>query len=181
MGLRIIGGLFKGRILKAPKGTQTRPTTSLVRGAVFNICQDQIVGARFLDLFAGSGAMGFEALSRGALFATFIEQNRHALQSLQENAALLSVESKVQIIGGDVSASLSRLKAPYDIIYLDPPYGRTVEDLLKAIAVLHLLSPRGLLFVEGRGELQISSLGSWTLVESRPYGISTLHKCVLKT
>lgn len=180
MGIKIIGGSFKGRLLKTPKGNQTRPTTGLVRGAVFNICQEQVAGARFLDLFAGSGAMGFEALSRGASFATFIEKDRQALRILKENASLLSVEPKIQIIGGPVIASLSRLATPYDIIYIDPPYGNSVNDVLQQISVQRLLNPTGFLFVEERENSQPLELkDSWVLLTTRSYGISQLHQFTL--
>ena len=91
MTLRIIGGKFKGRLIKTPKGEKTRPTSAILRKAVFDICQNQITDARFLDLFAGSGAMGLEALSRGASHATFVERDKHSVSCLKENLALLNL------------------------------------------------------------------------------------------
>lgn len=85
MTLRVIAGKYKGRSLKTPKATSTRPTQGMLREAVFNICQNEIEGAFFLDLFAGSGAMGFEAISRGAMKATLVEQNRQAQLCIKEN------------------------------------------------------------------------------------------------
>ena len=91
MNLRIAGGLLKGRVLKTPDSDTTRPTTGMLRQAVFNICQDWMPEARFLDLFAGSGAMGFEAISRGASFVTFVESDSRASQIIRDNAEAFEV------------------------------------------------------------------------------------------
>ena len=94
MGLRILGGTFRNRLLKSPKGEQTRPTLAVMRKSVFDILQTQIEGAAFLDLYAGSGAMGLEALSRGASHATFVDANRFALSCIEDNICLLKVENQ---------------------------------------------------------------------------------------
>jgi len=95
--MKIGGGVFGGRVLKTPKGEQTRPTTGLVRAAVFNVCQG-IEGFRVLDLFAGSGAMGLEALSRGAAWVTFVEQHKQAAKCIRENVEMLGVQPQCQIL-----------------------------------------------------------------------------------
>jgi 16S rRNA (guanine966-N2)-methyltransferase len=149
MTLKIIGGTFKGRILKAPKTDSTRPTQGMLREAIFNICQNEIQGARFLDLFAGSGAMGLEALSRGASTATFVEQNRQAMRCIQENIAILKVEEQTQLIPTDAQRALERLReqsAQFDLIYIDPPYD-VAFDLAQLVP---LLSSEGMLFFEER-------------------------------
>lgn len=149
MTLRIISGLFKGRLLKAPKGPSTRPTQGMLREAVFNICQNEIENARFLDLFAGSGAMAFEALSRGALHATLVESNRNALACLQDNIRTLQIESQATLIPAPAERALSRLtkeKALFDIVYLDPPYDKQVE----LESLLPLLALPSILFLEER-------------------------------
>lgn len=128
--MRIIAGLYKGRTLIAPKGSSTRPTSGRLREALFNICQWEIEGVRFLDLFAGSGAMGFEALSRGAHSVTFVDNNRECIRSIQENAQKLGVDKAVEIVFGDVNDTLHKLATKgrsYGIIYADPPYG-TAEN-----------------------------------------------------
>jgi len=176
MSLRIIGGLFGGRILKSPKGPQTRPTTSLLRGAVFNICANWIEGARFLDLFAGSGAMGLEAISRGAAFATFVEKDRPTAQCIRDNASLLSIEPQVQILNLDAKRALSQLLSPYDIIYIDPPYEKEVPELFDLILQKKLLAPHGLLFLEERYQAKKPSFPSLELINSRRYGIAHLHQ-----
>lgn len=151
MTLRIIAGTFKGRLLKAPQSSSTRPTQSIVREAVFNICQSEIAGARFLDLYAGSGAMGFEALSRGASHTTFVEQNRKASSVIQENIALLHVESQTTLLPLPANRALSQLthqSALFDLIYIDPPYDTPIDPLLESL--LPLLAPQATLFLEER-------------------------------
>ncbi|HSX11409.1 MAG TPA: 16S rRNA (guanine(966)-N(2))-methyltransferase RsmD [Chlamydiales bacterium] len=149
MSLRIIAGTFKGRLLKAPKGPSTRPTQGMLREAVFNICQNDIGNARFLDLYAGSGAMGLEALSRGAAHATLVEQNRHAIACIKENIAALHLESQAALIPFDANRALTLLTkqgALFDILYVDPPYDSPVplEPLVP------LLAPHATLFIEER-------------------------------
>lgn len=147
MGLRIIAGKFKGRILKTPKSASTRPTQGMLREAVFNICQNEIVDARFLDLFAGSGAMGLEALSRGAAHVTFVEQNGQAIACIKENIAALQVEKLTRIIPRDASRALGLLAGEvFDLIYIDPPYD-TPMDLTP---MMPLLAANGSLFLEER-------------------------------
>lgn len=150
--LRIIGGKFKGRALKTPKTQTTRPTQSQLREAVFNICQNYIQGATFLDLFAGSGAMGFEALSRDASFVTFVEQNKIAFSSILENATNLDVKDKVSIHKLDAQTAINKLIGPFDIIYIDPPYDLNVKDILKLLISKNLVTPTSTIFLEQRFE-----------------------------
>ena len=107
--LHVIGGSLRNRSLKTPKGDQTRPTTAILRKAVFDIVRPYIEGATFLDLFAGSGAMGIEALSCGASHATFIDQNRSAIQCIRENLQSLKIENKATVIQGSAVSILKRL------------------------------------------------------------------------
>ncbi len=145
----LIGGQFKGRHLKSPKGTATRPTTAILRKTVFDICREHVDHAHFLDLFAGSGAMGLEALSRGATHATFIDQDIHALRCLKENIALLKLEKQCNVIKGNALSLLKRLKGPFDIIYVDPPYGQIpLDELLLFFDTSTLLAEGDLLFLE---------------------------------
>lgn len=149
MTLRIIAGKFKGRILKIPKSSRTRPTQGMLREAIFNICQNEIEGALFLDLFAGSGAMGLEALSRGAARATFVEQNRQAIACIKENIKTLQVENQAALIPADVSLALTLLakqKTQFDLIYIDPPY----ESPFDLAPVIPLILANGSLFLERR-------------------------------
>lgn len=175
MTLRIVGGLLRGRYLKTPKSSNTRPTTSMLREAVFNICRSWVNGARFLDLYAGSGAMGFEAISRGASFATFVEKDRIAAQIIRENAEDFQLQMQSQVLCLDVKKALCSLTAPYDLIYIDPPYDKETEQTLQLIVEKKLLAPHGLIFVEERFERkEVPKISGLDLVESRRYGISHL-------
>jgi 16S rRNA (guanine(966)-N(2))-methyltransferase RsmD len=177
MSLKIASGLFKGRVLKTPDSTTTRPTTGMLRQAVFNICQDWVFDARFLDLFAGSGAMGFEALSRGASFSTFIEWDKLASQCIRENGQLLSVEQKIEILSFEAKQSLLTLTAPYDLIYIDPPYDKDVPNLFGLIIERQLLAPGGLIFLEERFNSKKGfEFSELELISSRRYGGSHLHQ-----
>ncbi len=184
MNFRIIGGQFKGRPLKAPKATSTRPTQGMLREAVFNICQNEIEGARFLDLFAGSGAMGLEAVSRGASHAALVEKNRQATACIKENIHSLQIESLAEIFPMNAEKAISVLQkqgSHFDIVYIDPPYDTKdtpVKNLLDAI--LPLLNPGAIVFVEERHSLKAVSAPyespSLLLKDSRRFGIALLHQ-----
>jgi 16S rRNA (guanine(966)-N(2))-methyltransferase RsmD len=147
--MRIIGGTFRGHRLRAPKGA-TRPTTDRTREAVFNLVQHRIAlpDARVLDLFAGSGALGLEALSRGAAAATFVEQSGRALGAIRQNAEVLGVAERCAILRADALRFLEEdLRGPYDLILADPPYALDALPRLPDLALAHLV-PDGLLVLE---------------------------------
>lgn len=159
--MKIIAGKFKGMSLKTPKGLNTRPTPSRLRETVFNILQHKIEGSHFLDLFAGSGVTGFEALSRGATFATFIDNSRQSVQCIKSNAEKLEISGNAQIIKSDAVRCLERYakqNKQFDIIYADPPYGTKIpylgndvllsEVILHLVDTHHLLAEGGTLFIE---------------------------------
>lgn len=178
MSLRIIGGQFKGRILKTPKGSGTRPTQGMLRESVFNICQNEIQGARFLDLFAGSGAMGLEALSRGASHITLVENDRRAISSIRENIAILQAASQTTLITSDVVRALKQLSSPFDIIYIDPPYDTPVLPLIEKLLAQNLVETNGVLFIEERKCPHPSSFDFPQLSKicSRRFGEALLHQ-----
>jgi 16S rRNA (guanine966-N2)-methyltransferase len=128
--MRIIAGLHKGRTLKAPKWDGLRPTSDKLRGTLFNIIQHRIQGARFLDVFAGTGALALEALSRGAIAATCIESDRRAAALIAENAALCRETNRCAIIRDSVERALAAPLpgGPFDIVVLDPPYAYAQLD-----------------------------------------------------
>jgi 16S rRNA (guanine(966)-N(2))-methyltransferase RsmD len=133
--MRIIAGEFRSRRLKSIPGDATRPTSDRLRETIFDILQTRIAGSIFLDAYAGTGAMGIEALSRGAHHAYFLERNRIALEAIRENLASLKVEARATVVPGAVLQTLTRHRA--DIVFLDPPYGLEREypaalDLLTA-------------------------------------------------
>jgi 16S rRNA (guanine966-N2)-methyltransferase len=122
--LKITGGDFRGRILQVPHHQKTRPTLGKLRQALLNSLQRELPGARVLDLFAGSGALGFEALSRGAQEVVFVEMARSALKIIEKNSETLDVKGKVRLIGAPIPAALTQLEPflPFDLVFADPPY-----------------------------------------------------------
>lgn len=156
--MRIIGGKLKNRQIFLAQGSEARPTTGALREAVFNISQMKIEGAAVLDLFAGSGAMGLEAISRGAVAATFVESDRLAAKTIKANIDALKLSGQANIIVDDVLTALHRLirqKKSFDWIYADPPYGAQGLDkeffsheILQIIDNSALLNPSGLFFIE---------------------------------
>jgi len=131
--MRIIAGEFRGRSLKAPGDRRARPTADRVREAWFSIVAQELAGARVLDLFAGSGALGLEALSRGAGAVDFVEMSRAALAALRANIAALDVEGRVRVRAGDALRFVAGL-APraYDVAFADPPYKSDAAEQLVA-------------------------------------------------
>lgn len=123
--MRITGGIHRGRKIKSPRGTTTRPTPEMVREALFNILNRKVVGSRFLDAYAGTGAVGIEALSRGADFAVFIEKDYTACKVINENITSLNLMDKALVLCSGVIESMKKLEKKvesFDIIFLDPPY-----------------------------------------------------------
>ncbi len=174
--MRIIGGEFKRRELVAPKGLQTRPTSSMLRETLFNICQMEIEEADFLDLCAGSGAIGFEALSRGAASVTFVENQREACLAIEKNIHLLKVENRVIKAFGEVLKVVKRLKRDYNLIYIDPPYRTGLSTiLLEAVETEKLLRTGGRLFIEEAHGVDLpQEVGHLYLIDSRKAGKSLL-------
>ncbi|HXA49156.1 MAG TPA: 16S rRNA (guanine(966)-N(2))-methyltransferase RsmD [Candidatus Acidoferrum sp.] len=123
--MRVIAGEFRSRQLKSIPGDATRPTPDRLREALFNILQDRIRGATFLDGYAGTGAVGIEALSRGALHATFLERSTPALDAIIENLATLGLRARSTVKAGPVLRTLPKCQA--DIVFLDPPYSLAAE------------------------------------------------------
>ena len=147
--MRIIAGEHKGRRLKAPTWDGLRPTSDKLRETLFNIIATRVPGARVLDVFAGTGAMGLEALSRGAASAVFIEPHRRAAGLIADNAALCGVENRCVIIRERAEHALERHveHEPFDVVVLDPPYD--FEPLQAVVeAALRHLAPGGLLILE---------------------------------
>lgn len=180
--LKIIAGKYKGRRLYTPSSTSTRPTQEILREAVFNICQSYIDGANVLDLYAGSGAIGLEALSRGAAHVTFIESNRGAIACIKKNIQILEVQTQVTLIPMDAKAALSKISKSFDIVYIDPPYDMTAGPILKELEAKTLLNPGAHVFLEERFTPKttykpVSNL-LLTFVNSRRFGPAILHQYV---
>jgi 16S rRNA (guanine966-N2)-methyltransferase len=129
--MRIISGTAKGRRLKCPRGSRTRPTPDRVRESIFSIVGERVRGARVLDLFSGTGAMGLEALSRGAAEAVFVERDPLAIGCLRENARLCRFESETAVINSPVLPFLRNgdMESGFDLVFADPPYGGSDASL----------------------------------------------------
>ena len=147
--MRVISGTARGRRLKELEGMETRPTTDRVKEAVFNIIQFDIEGRRILDLFAGTGQLGIEALSRGAKSVTFIDERDDACRLIRENLNRTKLQSMAQIVRSDYAAFLHRCNEKYNIILLDPPYAEIfLENSLKLITEIDILQSGGIIVAE---------------------------------
>ncbi len=157
--LRIIGGRHRGRRLRFPSGVDIRPTPDRVRETLFNWLQPRIVGARVLDLFAGSGALGLEALSRGAAHVTFVEKDRRAAAAIE---ALVHEwqETTASVVCSDATTWLVDLKtATFDVVFLDPPYDAgLLAETASALTRRALLAPDARIYVETRAREPLPAL-----------------------
>jgi len=171
--VRVIAGRYKGRRLKAPTWEGLRPTSDKLRETLFNILAQRIEGARLLDGFAGTGAVGIEALSRGAGHVTFVEKDPRALALIEANLADCGIAADYNIRRGDVLAALRNLGAAFDLILLDPPYDlHPVSPTLEAAAAC--LSDGGLLVLERATRREPDVPKSLTRVRDVTSGDSTL-------
>jgi 16S rRNA (guanine(966)-N(2))-methyltransferase RsmD len=129
--MRIIAGKFRSRQLKSLKGLSLRPTSDMLRETLFNILGPQVEGSRFLELFAGTGAVGIEAISRGASLTVFVENHPSTIRLLRENLTALEIKSEARVIASAVSTAIANLQkeraASFDFIFLDPPYANEAD------------------------------------------------------
>lgn len=174
--MRIVGGRFRGQRLNAPAGMATRPTTDRLREAIFNVLEhgygDPVEGARVLDLFAGTGALGLEALSRGAKFSLFVEQAAGARGCLRENADALGLTGLVRIWRRDATklGPVGTL-APFDLVVCDPPYGHGLGTAALSSALAGgWLKPGALCVLEETVREDIEALDGFEVLERRTYG-----------
>lgn len=174
--LRIIGGEWRGRKLRFADGEGLRPTTDRVRETLFNWLQPIIAGSRCLDLFSGSGALGLEALSRGAAEVIFIDTNPKAIAALKENLALLKADNAT-VIRGDALAYLQRDARPFDVVFLDPPFRRDLlQPALQQLASGGWLAQGARIYIELESELDDPQLPEgWELLRSKRAGQAAYH------
>ena len=135
--MRVIAGIARSMPLKAAEGDNTRPTTDRIKETLFNMLQSDIAGCRFLDLYSGSGAIGIEALSRGAKEAVLVENARQAIAVIKDNLTFTKLSPKAVVMEQDVLSAINRLSGSgvFDIIFMDPPYGKDYEyDVLLALS-----------------------------------------------
>jgi 16S rRNA (guanine966-N2)-methyltransferase len=164
--LRVVAGQFKGRRLQAPRGTRTRPTADRVREALFSMLGD-VTGARVLDLYAGSGALGIEALSRGAASAVFVERDPKAAAAIERNLAAVGVEAVV--VRQDSLRYLARADGPFELVFCDPPYdsaSRLAAPLAERLSVLTAEDARIVTESDKRNPLELP----FPLLVEREYG-----------
>ena len=147
--MRVITGKARGIQLKTPDGMLTRPTADRVKEALFSIINFDIPGAKVLDLFGGSGQLGFEALSRGATAATFVDAREESCKLIRENLKRTKLEQDAKVIRSDYLDYLSRCREQYDIIFLDPPYAEAfLENAIKRITEIDILHSNGIIVAE---------------------------------
>ena len=172
--MRVVSGTARGCRLQPVPGMNTRPTTDRVKENVFNLIQDHVRGARVLDLFAGTGQLGIEALSRGAQSCDFVEHNRAAFAVVQKNVKTARVADRAQLHGMEAGRFVAHVgKARFDLIFLDPPYGGTIlENALLQIETFDILSTDGIIVCE-------SAVGDrfahgYEVVRERRYGATMI-------
>ena len=161
--VRIIGGMWKGRKLSFPAAKQLRPTLGRAREGLFNWLAADIQGARCLDLFAGSGALGFEALSRGAAEVTFVEQDRKIARALRANVDNLNA-SNARVFTEPAERFLRRHEAPWDIVFLDPPFaGNKLTSMLQQLLSVNALHASGFVYFEHARSESFAPQPPWSI------------------
>ena len=147
--MRVITGSARGRRLKELEGMETRPTTDRVKEGLFSALQFDIEGRKVLDLFAGTGQLGIECLSRGAASAVFVDRRADAVKLIRENLRLTELEDRARVVAGDSMEYLKSIREPFDIIFLDPPYAAgLLEPAIAHIAKFDILAPHGIIAAE---------------------------------
>jgi 16S rRNA (guanine966-N2)-methyltransferase len=173
--MRIISGNCKGRKLVAPKGWDTRPTSDRVRESVFNIISQEVAGARVLDLFAGTGALGVEALSRNAESALFVEKSQEACAIIKENINLCRLEESSTVLCHDITQQVLPAWATqekFDLVFMDPPYGQgLIDTVLGSGSFIDLLADHAIIIAEQSvKENPIQPISTLDIRDQRKYG-----------
>lgn len=182
MSIRVIAGAFKRRMLKTPRGLATRPTGARVREALFSILGD-LEGLDVLDLYAGSGALGIEALSRGAAHATFVENDRHALACIRDNIALLGIQARTTVIDAPVErarASREVSARRYDLLFCDPPWATVGKALSNVEALRPLLHDDARVVIEHPAKQELTIPG-FIRSDERAWGDTGMSIFVLES
>ncbi|MBU5467756.1 16S rRNA (guanine(966)-N(2))-methyltransferase RsmD [Virgibacillus sp. MSJ-26] len=173
--MRVIAGQFKGRHLKAVPGKTTRPTADKIKEAIFQVIGPFFNGGHCLDLFAGSGSLGIEALSRGMEHSVFVDKHPKAVQTIQQNTEVLHISDKIEIFRTDAYRAInavSKRDIKFNLILLDPPYGKVdYEKLLNQIIKLEILEENGVIYCEYDSTENLpSSIKGLTLIKEEIYG-----------
>ena len=179
--MRIISGTARGKQLRTFKAKAIRPTSDRVREALFSILTSKIgdlYDLKILDVCAGTGALGLEALSRGSRHCVFIDSNRHATELIAHNCLACNVEEHTEIIKGDFSSALPRLDGSvFDLIFIDPPYNKDMlPEIISRISTLNMLAPGGIICAEeGKNAHVDHDIGRYTCIDIRKYGDSCIY------
>lgn len=177
--MRIVAGTLKGRTIRTPPGLDTRPTSDRARQAIFNILahapwSDGLGGKRVLDLFAGSGAMGLEALSRGAASCLFVEQAGPACEAIRANIEALGLDDRARLMKRDV-LKLGRAAAGFDLAFLDPPYRSELgERAVRALRDDGWLAPDAVVVLETASAVSAPLLSRFETLDERQYGAARI-------
>ena len=172
--IRITGGKNRSRLLETPNTALTKPTMDKVREAVFSALGEKVIGARVLDLFAGSGSYGLEALSRGAKEATFVDSGALAIKAISQNCKNLK-EENVTIINEDVLGFLEQNSQEFDIIFADPPYKLDVyKEMVETLIRRNILSSNGIIVLESEKELELDE-SQFSKVRFYKYGLAKVY------
>lgn len=157
--MRVIAGTARSLLLKTPEGMDTRPTTDRIKETLFNMLTGYTCEARFLDLFAGSGGIGIEALSRGSAYCTFVEFSPRAVNCIRENLSHTRLAERAQVIKGDAVSFAAGLKQmDYDVVFMDPPYGKGLEKSVMRALADKVFTPSALIVIEASADEDFSYL-----------------------
>jgi 16S rRNA (guanine966-N2)-methyltransferase len=168
---RITGGSLGSRKVRSPKGTHVRPTPGRVKESLFSILMPRLEGARVLDLFAGTGAIGFEAASRGAARVVSVEVRREIAHDIEEAAKNLGIDDVVTVFQAPAERALYRLEGPFDIVYLDPPYADPVPlQLFKLMRERQLLAPDAVVVYEHAAKRILPDIPGYRSAREEVYG-----------
>jgi 16S rRNA (guanine966-N2)-methyltransferase len=171
--MRVTTGLYKGRVLRTVDDLSVRPATDRVRQTIFNVLTHRMVmdGCTVLDMFAGSGSLGIEALSRGATHATFVESGSDAIGWLEANVDMLGCGEQTSILQMDAQQFLQQARGPFDLIFVDPPYAYAgTAGLPDEIFTRGLLAPDGYMLIEHAKDIAFTSTPLYTVGPMKPFG-----------
>jgi 16S rRNA (guanine(966)-N(2))-methyltransferase RsmD len=180
--LKILAGTAKGRSLKTPENPRVvRPILGRIKKSLFDILTPRLPNSRFLDLYAGTGAVGLEALSRGVAHATFVERDPLCLKFLQANISHLGFDKQSSVVRANITENLSFLPGPFTLIFMGPPYKAEdktplalVHPTLDSIAKNNLLAPAGIVIAQHHKKEAVASTPQWNIVRQEHYGDSTV-------
>ena len=170
--MRIITGAFRGRRLASPKDLSVRPTSDKVKEAIFSMISQDIDQSIVLDLFAGTGSLGLEALSRGAKHCYFIDSDRESVKLIKSNIEHCKADNQSTLFVGDFKYAMSKIKEPIDLAFLDPPYeSKILDEALIKVGEIGFMAPGGLVVTEhGPKKIMPETIGSLEKIKEKKYG-----------